>query len=91
MTFRWAHLREFCEAAACYPELEVWLFGSALHSVEPGDLDILIMYENRKDVVALRSLRCWEHLDPPLHLIAMTASEERFYDFKAVTSANRLL
>jgi hypothetical protein len=91
LTLRWAHLQEFCEAAARYPELEVWLFGSALYSLDPGDLDVLVMYENRADVVTLRSLRCWRHLDPPLHLIAMTAGEEQFYDFKAVTAAIRLL
>lgn len=91
LTSRWVQLREFCETAARYPELEVWLFGSALYSPDPADLDVLVVYKNRADVVALRSSRHWKHLDPPLHIIAMTAGEERFYDFKAVTTATRLL
>jgi len=91
LTARWTQLREFCEAAARYPELEVWLFGSALYSPDPADLDVLILYENRADVIALRSASRWRHRDPPLHIIAMTPGEERFYGFKAVTGATRLL
>jgi hypothetical protein len=91
LTLRWTQLREFCEAAVCYPGLEVWLFGSALYSPDPADLDVLVVYKNRANIVALRSVRHWRHLDPPLHIIAMTADEERFYDFKAVTGATRLL
>lgn len=91
LTLRWVQLREFCEAAARYPDLEVWLFGSALYSPNPADFDVLVVYKDRADVVALRLFRRWKHLDPPLHIIAMTAGEERFYDFKAVTAAMRLL
>jgi hypothetical protein len=91
LTLRWIQLGRFSDAAAQYPELEVWLFGSALYSSDPADLDVLVMYEKRADVVALRSAYRWRYLDPPLHIIAMTASEERFYDFKVVTGATRLL
>jgi hypothetical protein len=91
LTTRWPQLGEFCEAAACFPLLEVWLFGSALCSPDPADLDVLVLYEERADVQALRSASRWQHRDPPLHIIAMTAGEERFYGFKAVTGAVRLL
>jgi hypothetical protein len=91
LTTRWTQLEEFCETAARCPELEVWLFGSALSSPDPADLDVLVVYENRADVVALRSASRWRHRDPPLHILAMTPGEERFYNFKAVTGATRLL
>jgi hypothetical protein len=87
----WVQLQRFCEVAARYPELQVWLFGSALDSPSPTDLDVLVIYENRINVVMLRAARRWGDFDPPLHIIAMTAEEEGFYDFKAVTGAVRLL
>lgn len=88
---RWLQLREFCDAAAQCPELQVWLFGSALDSLNPADIDILVMYENRNNVVALKTARRWGDFDPPLHIIAMTAEEEQFYDFKVGTGAVRLI
>lgn len=91
LTSRWTQLKEFFEAAARYPELQVWLFGSALDSPDPADLDVLIVYKNRKNVVALKAERRWGDFEPPLHIIAMTEGEEEFYDFKAITGAMRLL
>lgn len=86
----WQHLREFIELAASYPHLQVWLFGSALTSGAPSDIDILLMYKDRADVLALREARWWADCEPPLHIIAMTADEERHYRFIAVTGAERL-
>ncbi|MFG2045754.1 hypothetical protein [Dactylosporangium sp. NPDC048998] len=91
LTDRWPHLNEFCRLAAEFPELQVWLFGSALKSSSPADLDVLVTYQDRSIVVALRAARGWDDYDPPLRIIAMTRGEERFYDFKASTGAMRLL
>lgn len=88
---RWVQLQEFCEVAAAYPELQVWLFGSALNSLDPADLDVLVMYKNRVNVLALKAARHWGNVEPPLHIIAMTTDEEEFYDFKAATGAVRIL
>lgn len=91
LTSRWSQLKDFCEIAGQQPEIQVWLFGSALHSPDPADLDVLVIYKNRINIVELKSARRWEHFDPPLHIIAMTAGEEESYNFKAVTGARRVL
>ncbi|CAM5507644.1 hypothetical protein [Streptomyces canus] len=56
------------EVARALPSLEVWLFGSALRSERPADLDILLIYEDRSAVVALHRMNRWEDLRPPFHL-----------------------
>jgi predicted nucleotidyltransferase len=91
LTAHWVQLQEFCEVAAGCAGLQVWLFGSALDSPNPTDLDVLVIYEDRISVVRLKAARRWGDFDPPLHIIAMTAEEEEFYDFKAVTGAARIL
>lgn len=87
----WPHLREFCKLASARPQLQVWLFGSALTSDTPSDLDVLLVYEDRADVVAVRAARWWADFDPPLTIIAMTADEERHYGFIGATAAERLV
>lgn len=69
----------------------MWLFGSALTGGAPADLDVLVVYRDRADVVALRSARWWADCDPPLGIIAMTADEERHYAFIETTAAERLV
>jgi hypothetical protein len=73
------------------PFLQVWLFGSALRSDNPADLDVLLVYEDRSSVVVLRKMHPWEDFCPPCHLIAMTPLEVTEYDFIATTQAVRLL
>lgn len=87
----WPHLYEFFEAAREFPDLRIWLFGSAFTSDSPKDLDVLIVYESRTDVVKLRAKRPWDHNDPPIHIMAMTAAEEEFYSFVKSTGAWRIL
>lgn len=87
----WPHLRDFCHRAATFVGLEVWLFGSALTSAAPADLDVLVMYESRSDVIALREAEWWGEFEPPLHIIAMTEQEEHHYQFIAATGARRLI
>jgi predicted nucleotidyltransferase len=88
---RWPHLKRLTEAARSLPSLEVWLFGSALRSECPADLDILLIYEDRSAVVALRKMNRWEDMCPPFHLIAMTPREVDEYDFIRHTGAVRLM
>lgn len=88
---RWPQLNLICAEASRCGHLEVWLFGSALQSVRPNDLDVLVLYEDRADVRALRQANVWDECEPPVHLIAMTAAEERYYDFVACTEARRLI
>lgn len=87
---RWPHLNLLIEEAHKLPSLQVWLFGSALRSERPADLDILLIYEDRSAVVALRNMADWEDVAPPFHIIAMTRREVDEYEFVRHTGAVRL-
>lgn len=87
---RWPHLKTLMEAANYLP-LQVWLFGSALQSEHPADLDVLLVYEDRSAVVALRTMNSWEEFHPPFHIIAMTPQEVDEYAFIKTTRAVRLV
>ena len=71
--------------------LEVWLFGSALKRADPEDLDILLVYDDRETVAALRAAEPWDQFCPPCSFIAMTRSELKEYDFIATTGAVRMV
>ena len=51
---RWPRLNLLMEAAHGLPSLQLWLFGPALRSERPAHLDVLLVYEDRSAVVALR-------------------------------------
>ncbi|MEV0372554.1 nucleotidyltransferase domain-containing protein [Streptomyces sp. NPDC050636] len=87
----WPHLRLLLEAASSLQPLQVWLFGSALRSEHPADLDVLLVYEDRSAVVALRKMEPWEDFQPPFHIIAMTPREVDEYEFIKSTRAVRLI
>lgn len=87
---RWPILDELCRCAARIPGLEVWAFGSMLRSDTPSDLDILIVYNERIDVDALRDMGLWELAIPAVDILAMTPDEEHHYQFITVTGALRL-
>lgn len=87
---RWPILDELCMCAEKFPGLEVWAFGSMLQSDRPHDLDVLIIYNHRADLVALRDMGLWEVTAPPVEIIAMTPDEEHHYQFIKVTGALRL-
>jgi hypothetical protein len=61
-----------------------------LRSDAPRDLDVLIVYKSRADVVALREMGLWEVTVPPVDVIAMTSDEEDHYRFIEITGAIRL-
>lgn len=67
--------------------LTVWLFGSVLRTRNPQDLDVLVVYQRRKDLESLRENLASIDSEPHLHLIAMTPDEEDEYRFCATTGA----
>jgi predicted nucleotidyltransferase len=88
---RWPQLDLLLDAARDTPSTQVWMFGSATRSNEARDLDVLLVYEDRSLVVALRKVQPWEEFEPPCHLIAMTPLEVVEYDFIKTTGAVRLI
>jgi hypothetical protein len=73
-----------------FPGLEVWAFGSMLQSEEPRDLDVLVIYDDLNDIVAVRKMHLWEVTLPPVEIIAMTRDEQTHYRFIEETGAIRL-
>ena len=61
-----------------------------LRSKSPSDLDVLIIYEVRSDLTALRDMVLWEVTVPPVDIIAMTPDEEKHYQFIKITGAQLL-
>ncbi len=88
---RWPHLAWLCELAGSRTNLQVWLFGSALWSDKPRDIDVLLVYTDYEDVARVKRANWWADEDPPIDLIAMTPGEERDYDFISSTTAERLV
>lgn len=86
---RWSHLDRLCQVAETLG-VELWLFGSALESASPRDLDVLAIYEDRGDIATLRRVSAEDDV-PPIDLIAMSVEEERDYTFIEVTRARRLV
>ena len=87
----WPHLADLCALTRGRSTLELWLFGSAVQSQEANDIDVLFIYTDRRDVVAVREAQWWHHKQPPISIIAMTMNEEREYEFCAQTGAVRLV
>jgi predicted nucleotidyltransferase len=90
LTDRWPTLGDLCCCATVFPAVEVWAFGSMLRTEEPNDLDILVLYDDPDNVVALRASGLWEVNVPPVDIIAMTRDEEHHYRFIETTGAIRL-
>ena len=88
---RWPQLRLLVEDAESLQGMEVWLFGSAVHSETPGDIDVLVVYQERATVQALRASQHWPDFSPPVNIIAMTPTEVEEYQFIETTGAVRLL
>lgn len=87
---RWPILDELCRCAERFSTMQVWAFGSMLRFDNPRDLDVLVIYNDRADVVAIRDMGFWEVAIPVVDLIAMTPDEERHYRFIETTGALRL-
>jgi predicted nucleotidyltransferase len=89
-TDRWPALRQLVEVAEEAGAIEVWLFGSALRSSSPRDLDVLVVYLDERVPPALRSSAYLELLSPPIDLIAMTPDEVDELNFLVTVPAVRL-
>lgn len=87
---RWPQLQLLIDAVQCRPGLELWLFGSAVSRIDPRDLDVLVIYDDRRAVVDLRAMHEWEEFNPACNIIAMTHTEAVEYDFVATTHAVRI-
>jgi predicted nucleotidyltransferase len=88
---RWRQFDALCQLAEGFADLEVWAFGSALRTADPRDLDVLLIYDDRASVVAVRAAGTWFETDPPCDIIAMTRAEESEYAFIEVTGAVRFI
>jgi hypothetical protein len=88
---RWSILDELCRCAERQGGLEVWGFGSMLRVERPQDLDVLLLYGDRADIIALRGMGLWEVAIPGIDIIAMTMEEESHYQFIELTGAVRLV
>ncbi|MFD1376080.1 hypothetical protein ACFQ4U_07000 [Micrococcus antarcticus] len=87
---RWPVLGELCRAAEQIGSLELRLFGSALYSISPSDLDVLVLYDNPAKLNALVKADLWEMYVPPIDLIGMTHDEDFELKFTAGTGATPL-
>ena len=54
-------------------------------------MDVLLVYEDRSLVQAVREVEDWEGSCPPVRIIAMTPLEVSEYDFITTTHAVRLV
>ena len=69
-------LDQLCQLVQTHPGVELWLFGSALTSRTPADLDVLLLYQDLDAIKAIRSAHPWEHESPPIDIIAMTRARD---------------
>ncbi|WP_270264401.1 nucleotidyltransferase domain-containing protein [Kocuria marina] len=83
-------LTQLREVTRDHPAASVWLFGSALREDDPRDIDVLIMYEDRASVAELKAAVHRAFSGLPCDIMALTADEESFYDFRRTVGAVRL-
>lgn len=88
---RWPQLGDLRRVVLTKPGVQMWLFGSALTSHRPADLDVLLVYCDLDDIEAIRSAHAWAEEIPPINIIAMTAQEESDYAFVRGVHAHRML
>jgi hypothetical protein len=91
VTPQWPQLDAVVSHAHALEGLEVWLFGSAINRADPDDIDVLLVYDDREKVLALRGAEPWDEFCPPCSFIAMTRNELKEYDFIATTGAVRVV
>lgn len=87
---RWPVLGQLRHAAEKIGDLELRLFGSARHSTNPRDLDVLVLYDDPLKLSALVTADIWELYEPPIDLIGMTRGEDIELEFSAGTGATPL-
>ena len=87
----WPQLNDLLRVVQARAGVQMWLFGSALVSRTPADLDVLLVYRDLADIEAIRAARAWADESPPIDIIAMTAREEKDYAFIRDAHARRIL
>jgi predicted nucleotidyltransferase len=76
-----ADLREIAGSSHS-PTASWYLFGSLAKQAElPGDIDLLIIYKNDSDAIALRELLAEYGRRNPLHLMLLRDDEEKELHF----------
>lgn len=76
LTRRWPQLVELASQATEVGGLQLWAFGSLLQVSNPNDLDVAVIYTDRRRLVQLRKRAPWELTVPPIDLIGLTPDEE---------------
>jgi predicted nucleotidyltransferase len=84
MTEVLSELVSICRTAG---DIDLYLFGSALSSAEPNDIDVLVVYRSLATLNRFKDLTDELELSPLLHIVAMTTDEEKQYDFVRTTGA----
>lgn len=87
LTARWPRLKELSLCVDSFSNVDMWLFGSMLHSDSPRDLDVLLVYKHMNDIDSLKSISVWELSVPAVDIIAMTTAEVLHYRFIEMTGA----
>lgn len=87
----WPQLGDLRRVVQTRSGVQMWLFGSALTSPTPADLDVLLVYRDLVDIEAIRAAHVWEEAIPPINIIAMTVQEESDYAFIRGAQAKRVL
>lgn len=88
---RWPQLAGLRRVVQARSTVHMWLFGSALTSHTPADLDVLLVYRDVADVKAIRAAHAWTEETPPINIIAMTVQEESDYAFVRGARARRIV
>lgn len=87
---RWPRLKELSLYVQEFLDVDMWLFGSMLHSRSPRDLDVLLIYKDIHDIECINRMSIWELSAPAIEIIAMTMDEEVHYKFIETTRALRV-
>lgn len=76
LTARWPQLADLVDAAQRIGGMRLWAFGSMLVVPRPSDLDVAVLYWDRRRLVELRAWQPWELTHPPVDLIGLTPRED---------------
>lgn len=84
-------LKSFGESLVETSSLDCYLFGSILtNPTQANDVDILIVYDNRKNVENVKQQLKSLFVNMPLHLIFFTRLEEQELDFVKQQKAEKV-
>lgn len=70
--------------------IEIYIFGSVLHSERANDIDILVLYHNQDDLLHIKNSFTSLSLEYPLDIYYMTLTEVEELDFINRTKAKNI-